>query len=185
MDSHVPMHLAENLRQLRESRGLTQEQLAKLAGVPRPTWATLESGSANPTLSVLIKVAAALRVSIEELIGPPRSTGKLYPSERIRTRKRGAVRLRTLLPEPIPGLEIDRMELPPGGQMTGIPHTAGTREYLTCERGRIQLTASGETWDLSPGDVVAFRGDQKHSYRNPGRERAVAYSVIAHPPAGS
>lgn len=185
MASRVPVQLSENVRQLRESRGFTQDQMAKLSGVPRPTWATLESGSANPTLAVLIKVASALQVSIEELIGPPRSTGKLYRASEVRTRKRGGVVVRTLLPEPVPGLEVERMEFPPGAGMTGIPHTHGTREVLTCEQGELTLTASGETFQLQPGDVVAFRGDQRHSYRNPGRREAVAYSVVALTPAGS
>lgn len=179
-------NLSENLRQLREMRGLSQQQLAGQAGIPRPTWASLESGSANPTLSVLVKVADALGVSIEELIGPPRSTGTLYAAASIKTRRRGAVRIRNLLPESIPAMEIERLELPPGAHMVGIPHTRGTREYLTCERGSITLTASGESWALAAGDVVVFRGDQRHSYRNPGRERAVAYSVVAlRPPSAS
>ena len=70
------------------------------------------------------------------------------------------------------------MELAPGGRMTGIPHTPGTREYLMCEEGRIVLVAAGETWTLEAGDVVAFRGDQKHSYANPGKQKAVGYSVV-------
>ena len=69
--------------------------------------------------------------------------------------------------------------------MTGIPHTPGTREYLTCERGVIELAVSGRAWTLDPGDVVVFRGDQKHGYRNPGRGVAVAYSVIAFAPVAS
>lgn len=178
-------NIAENLRQLREVRGLSQAKLASLAGVPRPTWASLESGSANPTIGVLVKVAAALGISIEELIGPPRSTGTHYRAEAIRTRRRGGVRVRDLLPESIPALEIERLELPPDAHMTGVPHTHGTREYLTCERGEVTLTASGETWQLAPGDVVVFRGDQRHSYRNEGRTEAVAYSVVALAPSGS
>jgi hypothetical protein len=75
--------------------------------------------------------------------------------------------VRKLLPDPVPGMEIDRMELPPGSRMTGIPHTPGTREYLMCETGQIALTAAGEHWLLDAGDVVAFRGDQKHAYANP------------------
>jgi quercetin dioxygenase-like cupin family protein len=59
-----------------------------------------------------------------------------------------------------------------------VPHTAGTREYLTCEVGVIELVASGETFRVDPGDVVVFRGDQRHSYANPGREPAVGYSVV-------
>ena len=182
MDEEVPRHLAENLRQLRESRGFTQEQVARLSGVPRPTWATLESGSANPTLGVLIKAAAALQVSIEELIGPPRSTGVLYKAHRLPTRKRGSVYLRKLLPEPVPGMEIERMDLPVGARMNGVPHTHGTREYLTCERGVVELVAAGEQWRLEAGDGLVFRGDQRHSYRNPGRSVAVAVSVVAFAP---
>jgi transcriptional regulator with XRE-family HTH domain len=185
MDDRISTNLAENVRQLRETRGQSQQQLAKLAGLPRPTWASLESGSANPTLSVLLKAAAALQVSLEELIGPPRSTGTHYPAASIRTRQRGEARIRNLLPESIPGMEIERMELPPGGHMVGIPHTHGTREYLTCEKGRITLVASGESWTLDPGDVVVFRGDQRHSYRNAGRTGAVAYSVVALAPVGA
>jgi transcriptional regulator with XRE-family HTH domain len=49
-------------RQLREARGLTQEQMAKVSGVPQATWANLESGAANPTLNVLYLVARALQV---------------------------------------------------------------------------------------------------------------------------
>ena len=184
MSDDVSTHLGHNARQLREARGFTQAQCAGLAGIPRPTWATLESGSGNPTLAVLVKVAAALQVSIEELIGPPRATGTHYPARAIPSKKRGGARVRHLLPEPIPGMEIDRMELEPGGHMVGVPHTPGTREYLTCETGQIQLAASGETWLLSPGDVVVFRGDQRHSYRNPTRSPAIAYSVVALAPAG-
>jgi mannose-6-phosphate isomerase-like protein (cupin superfamily) len=76
-------------------------------------------------------------------------------------------------------MEIDRIELPAGAQMTGIPHTSGTREYLTCESGAIVLVAAGDRFDLSSGDVVAFRGDQRHSYMNPGTKVAVGYSVVA------
>ena len=184
MNSRISTNLAENVRQLRETRGQSQQQLATLAGLPRPTWASLESGSANPTLSVLLKAAAALQISLEELIGPPRSTGTYYPADTIRVRRRGEVRIRNLLPESIPGMEIERLELPIDGVMVGVPHTHGTREYFTCERGKICLAASGDVWTLTPGDVVVFRGDQRHSYRNVGRTRAIAYSVVALAPVG-
>jgi len=157
---------------------MTQAQAAHLADMPRPTWASLESGSANPTLDVLCKAAAAMQVSIEELIGPPRSSGTHIPAHALRSRRRGNVRIRSLLPEKLPGIEVERLELPTGAHMAGVPHTPGTREYLTCELGRVQLAASGESWVLDPGDVVVFRGDQRHSYRNAGRVAAVAYSVV-------
>ena len=73
---------------------------------------------------------------------------------------------------------MDRIELPTGGRMPGVPHTPGTREYLVCEAGEIALAAAGERWHLHVGDVVAFRGDQRHSYSNPGTRVAIGYSVV-------
>lgn len=178
-------NLASNVRRLREARGLSQHQIAKLAGIPRPTWASLESGAANPTLAVLARAAAALSVSIEELIGPPRTAARLFRAAELRAKKRQGATIRALLPEAIPGLDVARMELAPGGQLGGIPHTPGTREYLSCESGRIELVASGERWELGPGDALVFRGDQRHSYRNlDARRPAVAISVVCFGPAG-
>jgi XRE family transcriptional regulator, regulator of sulfur utilization len=174
----LPGRLARNIRTLREARGLTQEQMSKVSGIPRATWGHLESGSANPTLSVLHRVALALQVPIEELTSAPRASCRYYPRDRLPARKQGDATVRKLLPDPVPGMMIDRMEIPPRGRMTGVPHMPGTREYLTCESGEIHLAVAGEEWTLGPGDVVVFRGDQRHSYANPGSQAAVGYSVV-------
>jgi transcriptional regulator with XRE-family HTH domain len=179
MANPAAANLAANIRHLREARGMTQEQMARISEIPRPTWSNLESGESNPTLSVLIKAANALQVPLEELIAAPRAVVKLYKAASLPSVTRGKVRLRKLLPDTIAGLEIDRMELPASSYMAGVPHTPGTREYLTCEAGRVELSVAGETWELKPGDVVVFRGDQKHGYRNPGLEMAVTYSVVS------
>lgn len=175
----IKRNLANNIRRLRESHNMSQQQIAKLSGIPRPTWASLETGTANPTLAVLSKAANALNVSIEELVGSPRSEFEYIPASKVRQRKRQDASLRPLVPEALPGLEISRMELAPGGRMVGIPHTTGTREYLTCESGRVELIAAGEHHTLEEGDMLVFRGDQRHSYRNPDKHRlCVAISVI-------
>ena len=172
-------NLAANVRKLREAHGLSQQRMAELSGIPRPTWASLESGTANPTLSVLSKAASALQVSIEELVGAPRTDVQHVRAAEVRVRRRQGALIRPLVPETLNGLETSRLELVPSGTMVGIPHTPGTREYLTCERGRIELIAGGEHWLLEAGDMLVFRGDQRHTYRNPdGRRTAVAISVV-------
>ncbi len=174
----IASRLARNIKQLREARGFTQQQIAKLADVPRATWAHLESGSANPTLSILHRAAAALQVSIEELISAPRATCRLYPCDELPVRTPGQATVRKLLPDPIPGMAIERLELPAQGRMTGVPHTPGTREYFACETGTFELIVGGERFKLDEGDVAVFRGDQRHSYVNPGNKHAVGYSVV-------
>lgn len=178
MDEKISSHLADNLKALRAARGLSQQRAAGLAEIPRPTWAQLESGAGNPTLHVLVRAATALAVTVEELIGPPRQSGRIYDKDALKTRVRGDVTVRELIPEALPGLQLERMELAPGAHMKGAPHTPGTREYLACERGKVSVFAGGERHDVGAGSVLVFRGDQKHSYQNPGRSTAVAYSVV-------
>jgi XRE family transcriptional regulator, regulator of sulfur utilization len=184
MSDDLATRLASNVRQLRQARGLTQQQMAKLSRLPRATWANLESGTANPTLAVLHGVAVALQVPLEELVAQPRADAKHYPRGSLPSRKRGNVTVRSLLPDNVPGMVLERLELPPGERLIGVPHTPGTREYLTAEVGMIELVASGETFRVAPGDVVVFRGDQRHSYLNPGSEFAVGYSVVMLEPVG-
>lgn len=127
---------------------------------------------------MLDRVATALQVPLEELTAAPRASGRLYPRDALAVRKQGDGIVRKLLPDPIPGMLIDRMEIPPRGRIVGVPHMPGTREYLTCESGEILLAAGGEQWRLGPGDVVVFKGDQRHSYTNTGGRTAVGYSVV-------
>jgi transcriptional regulator with XRE-family HTH domain len=177
----LSFNLSANLRYVRERRGLTQAGLARLCGLPRSTVAQLEAGSGNPTLLVLSRLAAALQLSIEELLSAPHASCQIFPKGSLPTTargKEGAARVQKILPDPIPGMEIDRLELQPGARMTGVPHRPGTREYLACERGQITLWAGGERFDLAPGDVAAFHGDQAHSYQNEGSAVAIGFSVV-------
>lgn len=178
-------NLAENIKALRNARGLSQQQIAKAAGIPRATWTHLESGAANPTLAVLVKVANALQVRLDELLAAARPPARHIAASELPVRQRGDVTVRKLLPESLPGLDLERMVLPAGGRMIGVPHTPGTREYLTCERGTVELAVAGERYRLAEGDVVSFRGDQRHAYHNPGTQPAVAYSAIAFAPLSS
>lgn len=170
--------LGKNVRALREARGLTQDQMAKLSGLPRATWANLETGAANPTLAVLHKVATTLQVPIEELTSLPAASAKHFRKEDLSQRERQGVVVRSLLPHKVPNMVLERMEFSPRGKLVGTPHMAGTREYFTCESGRVELIASSERYVLDAGDVVVFRGDQKHSYANLADKTSVGYSVV-------
>ena len=62
--------LSNNLKRLREKKGLSQDRLAKLADVANNTIIKIEQGeNINPTLATLKKIAEALGVSLDELTG--------------------------------------------------------------------------------------------------------------------
>ena len=60
--------LAQNIKKLRNQRKLSQEELAKKAGVTYSTLIKLESGvNKNPTIKTIQQIAAALDVTLDEL----------------------------------------------------------------------------------------------------------------------
>lgn len=62
--------LAENIRKLRIKKGLSQEKLARLADISNNTLIKIEIGMAKePTITTVTKIANALGVSIDELVG--------------------------------------------------------------------------------------------------------------------
>lgn len=63
-----PRQFAMKLKKLREGKGLTQEVLAKKAGISRAYLARLEMGRHDPHLSRLRKLARVLGVKISELV---------------------------------------------------------------------------------------------------------------------
>jgi transcriptional regulator with XRE-family HTH domain len=58
-----------NVRQLREKRGWSQEQLAEAADLHRTYVSGIERGTRNPTLTVICRLAGGLGVSPAELMG--------------------------------------------------------------------------------------------------------------------
>ena len=180
-------HLARNLVSLRHTRSLTQDGLAKGAGVPRSTIANLESGEGNPSLSVLVKVAATLGVPIDELLASARAMVRRWPAGEVARKAKGrGVTIRQLVPEPVPDSMMEVMDFAPGAVMGGTPHLPGTREFFTCLEGKVRLLIAGEVYPLDTGDVLAFPGNLPHSYQNAdGAAPARGVSVVILAKAGT
>jgi XRE family transcriptional regulator, regulator of sulfur utilization len=188
MDSpeQTAAHLARNLISLRHARSLTQEVLAKSSGVPRSTIANLESGDGNPSLGVLVKVAGALAVPIDELLASPRAKVRKWTAGDVASRSRGrGVTTRPLVPEPVPEEMLEVMEFAPSAVMGGTPHLPGTREFFSCLEGQVTIFVAGDRFELAAGEVLGFPGNVPHSYRNPdAQRRALGVSVVVLAKAG-
>lgn len=60
--------LAKRIRELRNKKGLSQEKLARLAGVSYNTIVKIESGdSKNPTFQTMTGISRALGISLDDL----------------------------------------------------------------------------------------------------------------------
>ena len=62
-------NISKNLKKMRETKGISQEKLARLADVANNTIIKIEGGkNQNPTLDTLKKIAKALEISVDDLI---------------------------------------------------------------------------------------------------------------------
>ncbi|MFQ5684906.1 MAG: helix-turn-helix domain-containing protein [Candidatus Binatia bacterium] len=67
MAKRIARRLGGRVRELRQRKGLSQEEFADRVGIDRTYISGIERGVRNPTIAVLQRVAAALEVSLSEL----------------------------------------------------------------------------------------------------------------------
>jgi transcriptional regulator with XRE-family HTH domain len=60
--------VAQNIRELREAKGLSQSEVAQVVNLSRPTYNAIEIGKRQPTLNEISSIAAILNTTLEELL---------------------------------------------------------------------------------------------------------------------
>ena len=69
---YLSHNVSENLKRIRQSKGMSLDQVAEQTGVSKSMLAQIEKGTANPSLGVLGKITSGLRIEFQKLIDPPR-----------------------------------------------------------------------------------------------------------------
>lgn len=154
------------LRQLRLERDATLADLAAETGISVSTLSRLESGGRKPTLELLLALAQAHRVALDELVDAP-ETGD--PRVRTRPVKRHGMTFLPLTRRP-GGLQAFKQVLPPRPKSHPDPRTHEGYEWLYVLSGRLRLVLGGRDLMLSPGEVVEFDTRTPHWIGNPGPE---------------
>jgi transcriptional regulator with XRE-family HTH domain len=68
--------VGQNVRRIRQKRGLTQEQFAEISGFSQQYLSGLEKGKRNPTIVTVFELASALGVSHIDLLRPKRTSAR-------------------------------------------------------------------------------------------------------------
>ena len=156
------------LRALRKQRGATLEQLAESTGISVSTLSRLESGHRRPTLELLLPLAQAHRVPLDELVGAP-ATGdpRIYP----RPVRRGSATWLPLTRNP-GGLNVFKLIMPvnpdPPDHLEQRVHEG--HEWLYVITGRLRMALGGQDFMLSEGEAAEFDTRVPHGFANVGPE---------------
>ena len=162
------------LRQLRLERDATLADLSAETGISVSTLSRLESGGRKPTLELLLPLAKAHHVALDELVDAP-ETGD--PRVRARPVKRHGRVFVPLTKRP-GGLQAFKMVLPPRPKDRPEPKTHEGYEWLYVLSGRIRLVVGGRDLLLEPTEVVEFDTRTPHWIGNPGPDPAEALAIF-------
>ncbi|ROT34074.1 helix-turn-helix domain-containing protein [Micromonospora sp. HM5-17] len=167
--SGVLAAVGPRLRALRTQRGMTLAQLAEVTGISVSTLSRLESGGRKPTLELLLPLARAYRVALDELVGAP-VTGD--PRVHARPIVRRGTTFVPLTRHPV-GLQAFKQILPPNtptGELRQKTHEG--YEWLYVLSGRLRLWLGEHDLVLTPGEAAEFDTRVPHCVANPGPDTA-------------
>jgi transcriptional regulator with XRE-family HTH domain len=170
------------VKQLRAERGWSLEQLAAASGVSRSMLSQIEREEANPTLAVTLRIAQAFGMSLSDLIEMPGASSSVAviraDDHAFHYRSDKFCRLRTLSPLKLEkDVEVYEVQLQPGGALRSEAHFAGTREFLTVQKGQVRVESAADHELLNLGDSASYRADVPHAIVNIGKGEAVIFLV--------
>jgi transcriptional regulator with XRE-family HTH domain len=162
--------VAENIHRIRKSKKLSLERTAALSGVSRSMLGQIERGEANPSVAILGKLAAALKVSPEELLAWD-DFAPLLPIRELDTRPvrldGGKALLRPSFPyDAKTGVETFFLDLYISARYAPDPSVPGCICHATVLSGEVVLTAQDTVFQLLERDALRFAADQPYSLEN-------------------
>jgi transcriptional regulator with XRE-family HTH domain len=161
------------LKRLRAERGVTLGALAEATGISKSTLSRLETGQRRASLELLLPLAQAYRVPLDELVGAP-EVGD--PRVRLKASRRHG---RTVLPltrQP-GGVQAWKIVVPTSSRRPDLRAHEGY-EWLYVLSGRMRLVLGDQDLVLKAGEVAEFDTRVPHWFGSDGTQPAEVLSLF-------
>ena len=172
---------------LRKRMGLSLQQLGERSDVSAAAIHKIEQGGMVPTITTLLKIAGALgrpvSYFVEEDIGQDDVAVLTLPDENrpVYTSHKG-IELNSISgPYGRFLLAGARATVAPGATSGRKPMQHPGEELVHVTGGVLEFTVTGQSYKVEPGSTLHFRGDQPHTWRNPGTEETHAVWMALRP----
>jgi len=200
--------LGPRLREVRSAGGLSVRELARRVGCSASLISQIERGVSVPSVGVLYALATELGSSLDYLLfgsgatpapavtavavavaaaaaAPPAAVVQRGGDRKIIDLASG-VRWERLTPQSEAMTDFLEVIYSPGGHSTDErrPLRHDGREYALILSGTLTANVGFESYDLEPGDSIAFDAAMPHEYLNKTGEVVRAISVVVHSEPG-
>ena len=164
------------LKRVRSQRGVTLHDLSERTGISKSTLSRLENGQRRPSLELLLPLAEAYRIPLDDLVGAPE-----VGDPRIRLKPR-RVHGRTVLPltrQPN-GVQAWKIVIP-ARQSTPQPRAHDGYEWLYVLSGRMRLVLGAQDLVLGVGEAAEFDTQVPHWFGSTGEGSSEVLSIFGRP----
>ncbi len=162
-DNAVLDAVGPRLRAVRQKRGATLAQLSRATGISVSTLSRLEAGGRRPTLELLLPLARAHQVPLDELIGAPATGDPRVHAKPVQRQGRTLIPL-TRRPG---GVQAYKMLVPPGEAAPELQSHEGY-EWMYVLAGRLRLRLGELDLVLKAGEVAEFDTHTPHWFGSTG-----------------
>ncbi len=177
--------VSSKIKTMRKARSLSLDELSRRSGVSKGMLVEIEKGTANPSIAILCKVAAAFGVSVADVVSVAEASSvRLIPPEAIPTLWEGPAGGRAELLAETSGpdmIELWRWTMRPGEAYESSGHPSGTVELLHVERGALSLRVNDARMSVPEGSSAVARTDAPHRYANDGEADLVFSMTVWEP----
>lgn len=175
--------ISGNLKEIREQRNLSLDQLAELTGVSKSMLRQIETGRSSPTIATIWKIANGLRLSFTTLVSKRRPEVAIMDFKGMKplTAKSDRYRLFPLIPfDPEHAFEIYHVEIDSGTTYEGEPHEGNVEEYVFVLQGRLEITVEENHYTVNPNQFIRFIANRPHKYYSAGEKMVSAIMMICY-----
>jgi len=155
--TNVLAEVGSRLKRVRTQRDVTLTELAAATGISKSTLSRLESGQRKPSLELLLPIAQAHGIPLEELVGAP-EVGD--PRIRLRPQSRGGRIVVPLTQQPR-GVHAWKVVIPPERKPPELRAHEGY-EWLYVLSGELRLILAAHDITMQPGEVAEFDTQVPH-----------------------
>ena len=172
--SDVLAGIGPRLRRIRTQRDITLTQLAEVTGISKSTLSRLESGQRKPSLELLLPVAKAHGIPLDEIVDAPDVAD---PRIRLRPQKRGGRVVVPLTQQPR-GLHAWKVLIPPERRRPEL-RTHDGYEWLYVLSGELRLLLAGHDITMEAGEVAEFDTRVPHWFGAAGNRPVEILSLLS------
>lgn len=162
------------LKRLRTQRSVTLTELAAATGISKSTLSRLESGQRKPSLELLLPIAQAHRIPLDELVGAP-EVGD--PRIRLKPQKRKGRVVVPLTRQPS-GMHAWKVVIAPE-RGEPVLRTHDGYEWLYVLSGELRLLLAGHDLTMGPGEVAEFDTSLPHWFGPAGDRPVEILSILS------